>query len=315
MKIKKIIKDYFSFTRKERIAVLILLPVLVITIFIPSVFYKQAEPPQLNHDKEWINAINSLELKSNSSENVGDENNPAYYQYERSTDKTEKYTRNGLFPFNPNILPAEDWKRLGLRDKTIKTIQKYLQKGGRFKKPEDLQRIYGLSKNDFERLYPFINIPVTNDYKPDYATKNFEEYPKKINKISNIEINNADTSAFIALPGIGSKLAARIINFREKLGGFYSVEQIGETYGVPDSTYQKIKPFLQIRNEAIKKFNLNTATKDELKMHPYIKWNLANAIVEYRNQHGPFNSLEELKKINIITDDVFEKIKHYVVVE
>ncbi|HET7897749.1 MAG TPA: helix-hairpin-helix domain-containing protein, partial [Flavisolibacter sp.] len=126
-----------------------------------------------------------------------------------------------------------------------------------------------------------------------------------------ININEADTSAFIALPGIGSKLSARIISFREKLGGFYSVEQIGETYGLPDSTFQKIRGRLVVDGDGIRKINVNTATKDELKSHPYIRWNLANAIVEYRNQHGSFKNLEELKNIALVDDAVFQKISPY----
>ena len=100
------------------------------------------------------------------------------------------------------------------------------------------------------------------------------------------------------------------MGFSEKLGGFYSVEQIGETYGLPDSTFQKIKGRLQVGGE-IKKMDVNTATKDELKVHPYIRWNLANAIVEYRNQHGVFKSLDELKNIVLIDDVTFNKISHY----
>src|SRR6185436_20843184 len=108
-------------------------------------------------------------------------------------------------------------------------------------------------------------------------------------RYSIIDINTADTTAFISLPGIGSKLAVRIVTFREKLGGFYSVLQIGETFGLPDSTFQKIKQYLKLENTTIKKININTATVDELKAHPYIKWSIANPIVAYRNEHGRFS--------------------------
>jgi competence ComEA-like helix-hairpin-helix protein len=100
------------------------------------------------------------------------------------------------------------------------------------------------------------------------------------------------------------------VNFRDKLGGFYSVDQVRETYGLPDSTFQKIKTSMQLGG-SVKKLNINTATKDELKTHPYIKWNLANAIVEYRNQHGGFKSLDDLKNIAIIDEATFERIAHY----
>ena len=125
-----------------------------------------------------------------------------------------------------------------------------------------------------------------------------------------VDVNSADTTALIDLPGIGSKLALRIINFREKLGGFYAIEQLKETYGLPDSTFQKIRPFLYLSG-SVKKININTANKDELKLHPYIKWNLCNAIVEYRNQHGLFKTLEDLKRIHAIDETTFSKIAPY----
>jgi competence ComEA-like helix-hairpin-helix protein len=133
--------------------------------------------------------------------------------------------------------------------------------------------------------------------------------------IDKVEINEADTSAFISLPGIGSKLSQRIIAFRNKLGGFYSVDQVGETYFLADSTFQKIKPFLFLRNTSVNRFNINTATVDEMKGHPYIKYNLANAIVEYRKQHGNYNSVEAIKKIMMVSDEVYRKAAPYLSIE
>jgi competence ComEA-like helix-hairpin-helix protein len=124
-------------------------------------------------------------------------------------------------------------------------------------------------------------------------------------------VNTADTTTLISLPGIGSKLATRIITFREKLGGFYSVEQIGETYGLPDSTFQKIKQYLKLDNVSVKKININTATVDEMKAHPYIKYSLANPIVAYRNEHGMFSTIEDIKKVMAVTDEVYKKIAPY----
>ena len=151
-----------------------------------------------------------------------------------------------MFYFDPNTLSKEGWQKLGIRDKTIKTIENYLSKGGHFRKPEDLQRVYGLRKNEYERLAPFIKIqPESKEHtEKNFAAKNSSaenHVPLKSYRSLPVDINSADTSAFIALPGIGSKLAARIINFRDKLGGFYSIDQVRETFGLPDSTFQKIK--------------------------------------------------------------------------
>lgn len=117
-----------------------------------------------------------------------------------------------------------------------------------------------------------------------------------------MEINAADTSPYIALPGIGSKLSKRIIAFRERLGGFCSIDQIAGTYFLPDSTFQKIKPYLIVDSKAIKMIHINSASVDEMKSHPYIKYNITNAIFQYPNQHGNFNSVEEVKKIMFVTD-------------
>ncbi len=117
------------------------------------------------------------------------------------------------------------------------------------------------------------------------------------------------------MPGIGSKLAQRIINFRDKLGGFYAVQQVTETFGLPDSTFQKIKTRLAINGKAVKQININTASLDELKVHPYIRYNIANSIVQYRSQHGNFTSVAVIKNIMLISDDLFNKLEPYLSVQ
>jgi len=131
-------------------------------------------------------------------------------------------------------------------------------------------------------------------------------------KNKKIEINKADTTAFIALPGIGSKLAVRIILFREKLGGFYTVEQIREVYGLQDSVYRKIYPLLKCDPGKIRKIEINTAEKETLKVHPYIRWNMANALVAYRSQHGPFSSPGDLSRLENVDEDALKKMIPYI---
>jgi competence ComEA-like helix-hairpin-helix protein len=117
------------------------------------------------------------------------------------------------------------------------------------------------------------------------------------------------------LPGIGSKLANRIIRFRDKLGGFYSVEQVGETYGLPDSTFQKIKPFLILGDRPLVRININTADAATLKEHPYIGWTAARALVAYRAQHGPFSTIEDVEKVSPILADQIKRLIPYLSTE
>lgn len=167
----------------------------------------------------------------------------------------------------------------------------------------------------YERVKDLIRIS-SSKQTPSYPTfTNTTSYIRTERKIQPVNISEVDTSAFIALPGIGSVLANRIIKFREKLGGFFSIEQIGETYGLPDSTVQMLKLYLLVNAGGIKKLNINKASKEDLNAHPYITWKLASAIVEYRNQHGSYNSMEDLKNIMILDEATFLKIRNYLTLE
>lgn len=321
MKWKDVITDYFTFSRRERIGIIITLIVIILLAFSPSFFSSNLATKLEIPDTSWIAAVKKLEQKGSPSDyRKYDEAETYAYQYDPSNSNRNNKTAGELFYFDPNILSKEGWEKLGIRDKTVKTIENYLNKGGRFRKPEDLRRVYGLRENEYERLAPFIKIqPASKDpTEKKFAAENTlaeNKYPLKPNLPVVVDVNSADTSAFIALPGIGSKLAARIINFREKLGGFYSIEQVRETFGLADSTFQKIRQHLALATTSIKKININTATTDELKKHPYIKWNIANTIIAYRNEHGAFSNIGDIKKIMTITDDIYKKVAPYLSVQ
>jgi competence protein ComEA len=148
--------------------------------------------------------------------------------------------------------------------------------------------------------------------KKTWVQKKFEPPGAFKKKITPFEINMADTAAFIALPGIGSKLAARIVLFRDKLGGFYNVEQIREVYGIQDSVYRKISPMLRCNADHIRKIDINTVEKETLKLHPYVRWSLANSLVAYRSQHGSFNSPEDFSKLENIDESAIKKLIPYI---
>ena len=178
-----------------------------------------------------------------------------------------------------------------------------------------------MHEKDVKRLIPYVRIikkgldfPKKINEPFTYINKYPESYKSKKNG-NHININTADTLEFMTLPGIGIGFAKRIINFRNKLGGFYSIDQIKETYGLPDSTFLLIKDRIHIGSGNLEKKNINTSTVEELGSHPYIKYRLANAIVAYRKQHGLFNDLNDLKKIMIIDDGLFIRIKEYLKLE
>lgn len=303
VKLKKFITDYLYFSKKERIAVFVIITLLLLS-FLPSILIKSRQDIQVDENPEFAKLVDSLRVSDSGRNDHYEQPNMAF-QY-----KPEPEYENGeLFQFDPNTLTAEGWQRLGLNNRTINTLINYRNKGGKFYKTEDLKKIWGMPVGFYERVKGLIKITT---FQNTYSSSEYRSTYKPVErKPLIVDINEADTTAFIALPGIGSKLAARIVNFRDKLGGFHSINQVGETYGVPDSTFQYIRSMLVLSNTKVRKININTVTKDELKLHPYIRWNLANAIVEYRSQHGDYSDLNELKQIAIIDEAIFNKIVPY----
>ncbi|MEO6252743.1 MAG: helix-hairpin-helix domain-containing protein [Ferruginibacter sp.] len=314
---QKHVPEYLSFTRKERrgiITIAVLIGLFIILPFLFPFFIASKEVDHSAFEKE----IAGLKLKQPDSSrkyakrNYDDENGMPYYQPSEKNYYSKKPT-GALFYFDPNTLAVSGWVKLGVREKTANTIHNYISKGGRFKQPGDIARIWGLHEDEVKRLLPYVRIEArpNADFSTYKTPEPYKSYEKPKSKIASVDINAADTSAFIALPGIGSKLANRIISFREKLGGFYKVEQVAETFALPDSTFQKIRSSLVMSSNEVKKLNVNTATVDELKIHPYLRYNIANAIVQYRAAHGIFSALSDLKKIMIVTDEIYSKVSPY----
>ncbi len=311
-------KNVLHFTRKEKRGILILLA-SIISIYVSATFiYPLIMKDEAIDSKAIFAAADSLkEKQKDSTKNYYNKNEyndgAGYHTYPKK--EYDKPFTGSMFYFDPNTLDAAGWQRLGIKDKTIASMQKYIAKGGRFREPDDLRKVWGLRDDEKERLIPYARIvgepekKYTNSYSSSYQPYEKKVYEKK--PIAVIDINMGDSAAYDALPGIGGGFSKRILKFREKLGGFYKVEQVAETFGLPDSTYQKIKPYLKININNIRKININTATADELKVHPYIRWQLAKVIIEYKIQHGNYKSLDDLKKIMIIDEETYNKIAPY----
>jgi competence ComEA-like helix-hairpin-helix protein len=317
---KNKLSSYFNFSKKERIGTFVLLALILLFTCLPffyPFFIKEKKYDQSAFEKE-IATLKLKQVDSNNKQYKSNQYEENGYQnyYADKPDKFNRQTKAVYFYFDPNTLDLAGWVKLGIREKTATGILKYVSKGGKFYKPEDINKIWGLSDDDKKNLLPFVQIDesrfIKKQEEKNYATSKYEK-PVFVKPM--IDINAADTSAFIALPGIGSKLAQRIISFRDKLGGFYSINQLSETFGLPDSTFQKIRPRLSLANLSIRQLNINTASTEELKAHPYIRYAVANAVVQYRGQHGIFSSIADLKKIMLITDEIYAKVLPYVKVD
>jgi DNA uptake protein ComE-like DNA-binding protein len=282
---REFLRQFLLYSRSERRAVVTLSVLIVAVIFIPKAYHFYSSKPVISFsDSSLVKDIAVLQEADTMPEMSGD------------LDSAK------LFQFDPNVIGISDWVLLGLTEKQAAVIEKYKSKGGKFHKPDDLRRIYVLSDEMKDRLVPYVRIERGNSKKDD---KDFYT----------IEINTADSAAYEALEGIGPAYAAHIIKYRKVLGGFYRIEQVGEAYGISDSTFQLIRPHLKVNPSLVSKININETDYEALRKHPYIRAKIAHAIIGYRNMNGKYESLDELKKLKPVTDEIYKKIEPYLTVK
>jgi DNA uptake protein ComE-like DNA-binding protein len=250
-------------------------------------------------------------------------NHTNYTHPSRKTAPEASFQSGTLASFDPNTVTLEQLIEMGLREKAARNLVNYRSKGGRFHTAEDLGKLYGMRPEELEVLLPLVRIDTEEKTEMVASVETFHadvEVPnptttksKSFNLV--VDVNLADSLTWTMLPGIGAKRASSILRFRSKLGGFASADQVGETFGLPDSVFQKIRPHLQWSAGAMEQLSLNEATEADLKSHPYINWQMAKIIVAYRNQHGPYQRVDDLLKIHIIQKDWLEKVRPYLKAE
>jgi len=304
---KQQLKDFFSYSKKERRGIFVLLAIIILIIVVKIILphLKKDNNVDFSGFENYIKAFEESQREADSIKNLERAKNRKYYS--DAGDIIKKKELNP-FRFDPNGLPTEKWKELGLTDKQIKVIKNYESKGGKFYQKEDLKKIYTISDEEYEILEPYIVIQ--KEAKVDYST---EEVNIQENKTiaEKIEINSADENELKKLNGIGPSFASRIVKYRNLLGGYCNVEQLMEVYGMDSTRYSGITDAVEINTELIEKINVNTSTYKTILRHPYIDKEITNAIVNYRAKVGKIKSIEELRENKIIADLVFNRISPY----
>lgn len=203
-----------------------------------------------------------------------------------------------LFVFDPNTADSSTFVKLGFAPWQIRNIMKYRKKGGRWRTPEGFARLYGLDKEDFLRLKPYILIsPIPKKERPANTGKPTDSlwrkrFPEKYPTGTVIDLNAADTNELKRIPGIGSYYARRICDFREQLGAFISPNQLNEISGLPADIGQWFKVN---GKPAVRKTKISQATFQELVRHPYLNYEQVKALFEYRRKYGMPHSWKELR--------------------
>lgn len=242
-----------------------------------------------------------------------------------------------LQPFDPNTADSTLLLGLGLAPWQVRSIYKYRASGGVYTCPEDFARLYGLSVKKYRELLPYISIG--DDYRSaadvygrshhaydshsassspsqvgegtaSSANSN-TAYTQKLKAGQMLKINNADTLALRTIPGIGPYFARKIVRYREQLGGFVSKNQLLEIADFPESAL----PYIEISSaeaSAIRRLNINKASAEQLRSHPYITFSMAKQITEYRRLRGNIKNLDDLKLLPLFTPETIQKLRPYI---
>jgi len=219
-----------------------------------------------------------------------------------SASPKNKTSTSEFFLFDPNKATDSEFLRLGFSGKQIATIRKYLDKGGIFGDKADFFKLRVITEKQKRDLTDWIAIERVKKAAPE---------GKVSLKTTNIEINSADSIQLKQLPGIGSVLSKRIVKYRDLLGGFYSVSQLKEVYGLTEETISLIEGKVTVDIARIRKLDVNFADVNELSRHPYLKKSLASKIVKFRTKNGSIHDLAILRDSMILNIDEYNRIKPY----
>ncbi|TSJ45646.1 helix-hairpin-helix domain-containing protein [Fluviicola chungangensis] len=269
---------------------------LLLVIFITPDLIQYFRPEPEIRIEQWSNEEKQVTQKLNLESG-----------FNYSKGRKKKHYSRPLSRFNPNDYTLEEWMSLGLSEKQSAIVLKFTSK--KIYSNEELKRIFVIP----EELY---NLIKDSTVYPE-RTKNFDnrtEY-KLEQKLVVVEINRASLDDLLQAQDISMFDAKQIIKTRDRFGGFYSMSQLSEVWQATPEKMAVWEKYLRIDPENIRKININTASTKELSFHPYISWNLANSLVKIRSQNGFYKEVREIKKSVLMTDELFEKLKHYLVTE
>ncbi|SDL59257.1 ComEA family DNA-binding protein [Siphonobacter aquaeclarae] len=288
MKFIQTLKNYFGFSTSESRGFVVLVTLLILFLAFPFLFdlYPDSIADTRQRDQKTLDTLLArMEVKNRSASSRHEE-------YE----ERPRQQKGRLVPFDPNRITGKQWEDLGVPHWLAERILKYRAHGGVFREKEDLKRIYDFPEETYLRLEPFIGLHET----PTSG---------KQTSFAPVDLNEADTLALQKLPGIGPKLAGRIIKFRESLGGFHSPVQLYEVWGLDSMLVKQLQAQVTVTGQdRLRKIPINEVAY--LK-HPYVRPSIARAILSYREQHGPFQSVEDLKNIRLLDEETRLKLEPY----
>lgn len=306
----KRLKEYFTFTKRERNGIIVLLSLLMILLIADQFINFSSDKEIVLMNENFQKEIDAFE-KSLENKNKNEK-----FLYSQATNKNDQYQNNysnnnrwiipdSLFKFDPNIVKENDLEKLGFSEKQIATFLNFRKAGGCFYKKADILKVYGISEEQYIAFEPYITI--ANESQSNIEKKDNKNQLKQII----VEINSTNADSLELLNGIGPVYAERIIKYRDLLGGFVYKTQLYEVYGLDSALISNILPQIKLESSLIRKININNADYKDLIKHPYLNKFQTQSILKFREIQGAFQEVEEIIANNLLPEEAFQKIKPY----
>jgi DNA uptake protein ComE-like DNA-binding protein len=284
------VENPLEFSKKTRKSLFIFLVLVIVVALLPRIVVSFLPKEELKFSKEEKRILSFK---------------PTINKYPKSYSFRKKIFRRPPSKFDPNLYTITDWMYLGLSKKQAASVIKFGKYG--FKSNEQLSKVFVIPK----QLFDLIKDSTIYGTKKGFFVSATTHEVKKETIIQLLELNSVSEEELLAVPGIGPFFAKNIIKQREKLGGFVSINQLLECWKFDDDKLAEVKPYMKVDPLKVQKLNINTATAEEFKKHPYFTWNLANSLYKIRKQKGSYSSIEEIKESVLVTEELFSKLKPY----
>lgn len=301
MALRRWIRNFFGFSRAQTHGFIVFLPLVAIVVFSEPLYrwYSSWHEPDFSREQATLDSLAAL------------------WKFDEYTVLVDEEERNiTLFPFDPNQATEEELRALGFSPGLSKRLMAYRTKGGSFRIKHDLMKLYGMDSLFFANLEPFILLPESFNVAANEKPISSHREKPVTREATRFDLNLADTSLLKTIYGIGSKLSGRIVQHRDRLGGFVSTRQLYGIYGLDSAVIDRLLKVSFIREDfQPQTLNINAVTEEELAVHPYISKRMARAMVTYRFQHGKYQSVEDLRKILQLDEEQLNSIRPYLTVD
>ena len=299
------IGSYIEFSSFERRGIFALLFVLI--LFLGYYFVRS----NFTYSKTPVDETALAAYQSQLDEKFGQK--PVGESHSWSEDKPKE--KSPLGPFNPNLDSFEDLVAKGVPAKIARNLVNYRKSGGVFKSKNDLTKLYSINEQQYRELEPYIVISISSQNETEERKQQTEELQEKELKsntqIKWKDINKAVLQDLKQVRGIGDVIGERILKYRNSLGGFYSLNQLKEVYGLTDEVYVEMQEYFTVNSNNLQKIDINGGDFKSILKHPYLDYQETKAIVNYLDQHGSINSLSEFKSLHIFKGKNIDRILPY----